>query len=107
MLFIGEETNQLKTKVKKEFSILEKKFYSLRFSPDTEAHIKVNTDVCRLCEGKECTKFCPSQVFTWSELDDTLIVAYENCLECGACKIGCPYENIQYRHPDAGYGYIK
>lgn len=97
----------MKTETKNQTLSLEDKLYLLKFRPDTKSHIKVNVDICKLCKGKECTKFCPSSVFTWSKLDDTLLVAYENCLECGACKIGCPYENIRYSHPESGYGYIK
>lgn len=85
---------------------IEEKLYIMRFRPDTESHIKTNPAVCLICKGKECTKFCPSNVFNWSSLDDKLIIAYENCLECGACKIGCPFEAIEYSHPRVGYGVI-
>ncbi len=77
-----------------------------RFKPDTESHIKLNNDTCLVCENKECTKFCPSNVFTWSDHDEKIIVTYENCLECGACKSGCPYEAIQYTNPSSGYGIL-
>ena len=85
---------------------IEEKLYVTRFRPDTESHIKTNPDICFLCKDKECTKFCPANVFAWSIQDDELIVGYENCLECGACKMGCPYETIEYVHPKAGYGII-
>ncbi|MBU1208420.1 MAG: hypothetical protein KKH04_16085 [Proteobacteria bacterium] len=26
-------------------------------------------------------------------------VAYEGCLECGSCRIGCPHLNIEWRFP--------
>ena len=84
---------------------IEEKLFVIRFKPDVESHIKTNPDICITCKGKECTKFCPANVFQWS-IDDELMVAYESCLECGACKIGCPYECIEYSHPKAGYGVI-
>ncbi|MGM0540615.1 MAG: ferredoxin family protein, partial [Thermodesulfobacteriota bacterium] len=31
-------------------------------------------------------------------------VAYEGCLECGSCRIGCPRMNIQWQFPRGGYG---
>lgn len=83
---------------------LEEKLYITKFRPDIEPHITTNPDICVLCKGKECTKLCPTNVFAWSHVDNELIISYENCLECGACKIGCPYRNIEYRHPKAGYG---
>lgn len=85
---------------------IEEKLYVTRFTPNTESHIKTNQDICITCKGKECTKFCPANVFAWSQIDDVLIIGYENCLECGACKIGCPYEAIEYSHPKPGFGVI-
>ena len=78
---------------------IEEKLYVNDFKPNTESHIKTNLDVCKICTGKECTIFCPANVFAWSNLNDELIISYENCLECGACNIGCPYESIEYNHP--------
>jgi ferredoxin like protein len=83
---------------------IEEKLYVTKFCPDTESHIKTNPDNCLICKNKECTKFCPANVFQWSEIENELIIAYENCLECGACKIGCPYEAIAYDHPKVNHG---
>ena len=94
---------EVKLKPDNEISI-EEKLFLLKLCPDTEAHIKVNQDTCLFCKNKECTKFCPANVFAWSNINDELIVAYENCLECGACVIGCPYESIEYKNPRTGHG---
>ena len=83
---------------------IEEKIYFAKLRPDTEAHIKTNLDICITCVKKECTRFCPSNVFHWSTIDDTLIVGYENCIECGICTIGCPYGAIDYSHPKASHG---
>ncbi len=85
---------------------IEEKIFLIKFSPDTESHITVNQDICILCKGKECTKFCPANVFALSTINDKLIVGYENCIECGLCTIGCPYGSIQYNHPKNGSGRI-
>lgn len=82
----------------------EEKLYITRLRPDTESHIKVDSNICLVCKDKACTKFCPANVFAWSSLDDELIIAYENCLECGACKIACSYGVIEYSNPEPGYG---
>ena len=95
-----------KKNIEDTIETIEGKLYITRFRPDTESHIKTNSNICIACKGKECTKFCPANVFNWSKTDESLIIAYENCLECGACSIGCPYESIQYTHPKAGYGII-
>ncbi len=85
---------------------IEEKLYVNRFCPDTESHIKVNSTFCNLCPGRECTKFCPANVFSWCQLNDRIIIGYENCLECGACNSGCPFEAIDYLHPKSGYGVL-
>ena len=85
---------------------IEEKLFLIKFCPDTESHIKVNQDICTICKGKECTKFCPANVFAWSIINDKLIVGYENCLECGLCTSGCPYGSIQYSPPSDAYGKI-
>ena len=83
---------------------IEDKLYISSFRPDLDSHIKANQATCLICQKKECTKFCPANVFAWSLNNDELIVGYENCLECGACKIGCPYGSIEYNHPKVGCG---
>lgn len=85
---------------------IEEKLFISRFRPYTESHIKTNQDICNICPNKECTKFCPANVFAWSEIDERLIIGYENCLECGACKMGCPFEAIEYSNPKPGYGVL-
>ena len=102
---LSVEKEKEKSRLSRDFSgKIEKKLYLIKLKPNIESHIKTNPDICVLCKGKECTKFCPANVFKWSKIDDSLIVAYENCLECGACKIGCPYGVIEYTNPKAGYG---
>ncbi|MBI2996445.1 MAG: 4Fe-4S dicluster domain-containing protein [Candidatus Melainabacteria bacterium] len=92
--------------MRSKITTIEEKLYITRLQPDIESHIKVNHDICLICKNKECTQFCPANVFAWSRIDDRLIISYENCIECGACKIGCPYESIKYNHPKAGYGLV-
>ena len=35
-----------------------------------------------------------------------IIIKHENCLECGACKIACPKNNIKWCYPESGHGVI-
>lgn len=46
--------------------------------------------------------FCPANVYRLEK--DRISVAYEGCLECGSCRIGCPLLNIEWRFPTGGYG---
>lgn len=81
---------------------IEDKLYTLTFKPDKESHLVPNQDLCRQCADKPCLNFCPAHVYSWE--DDHLAVAFEGCVECGACRIGCPYHSIAWRYPRGGFG---
>lgn len=84
---------------------LEDKLFLDRFQVDAQSHLKIlNPEVCMHdCRDQPCLSFCPAGVYTLEE-DKTINVAYEGCLECGSCRIGCPHMNIQWRFPRGGYG---
>ena len=46
---------------------IDKKLYTLKYSPDTESHLKPDNEKCRLCENRCCTHICPAEVYEWSE----------------------------------------
>jgi len=84
---------------------IEDKLFLVGFKPDESAsHLIVRSqEVCRYsCPRKLCTTFCPAQVYKWE--NDSLSVGYNACLECGACRIGCPFGNIEWRYPRGGFG---
>ena len=70
-------------------SDLENKLYTVKYTPDTKSHLQPVQECCRICKSKICTAICPAQVYEWDENAQKLIVNYENCLECGACRIAC------------------
>lgn len=80
--------------------------YLVRFNPDDRSHIVVKDNaICRdkcFYNGYSCTLFCPAQVYKWE--GDHVSVAFEGCVECGACRIGCPHANIDWTYPRGGYG---
>jgi ferredoxin like protein len=75
-----------------------------RFKVDEESHLKIkNSDVCKNeCESQACLSFCPANVYRME--GDRIAVAFEGCLECGSCRIGCTELNIEWRFPKGGYG---
>ena len=83
---------------------LEDKLFLDRFRVDTESHLKIiDGDRClKECKDKPCVNFCPANVYRWEA--DRVSVNYEGCLECGSCRIACPYLNIEWRFPRGGYG---
>ncbi|MCD6351641.1 MAG: 4Fe-4S dicluster domain-containing protein [Armatimonadetes bacterium] len=79
------------------------KLYLLKYEIDEDSHLVIkDPQVCAECEDRVCILRCPAEVYAWE--GDHLQVAYENCVECGVCKIVCPYDNIDWRYPRGGYG---
>ena len=79
------------------------KLYLLKYEIDKDSHLVLkNPEVCKRCESRPCIHRCPAEVYSWE--GDRLQIAYENCLECGVCKIVCPECNIAWRYPRGGFG---
>lgn len=82
---------------------IEEKLFTIRYKVDEQSHLIIkDQQVCMDCTTKECTHFCPADVYEWQ--GDHTSVAFENCIECGTCRIGCPADNIEWVYPKGGYG---
>ncbi|HWR57220.1 MAG TPA: 4Fe-4S dicluster domain-containing protein [Negativicutes bacterium] len=64
--------------------------------------------VCReRCSLRSCLRICPAEVYQWNdEVSAEILVQYVQCIECGACRIACPCENIYFDYPRGGFGVI-
>ncbi len=68
------------------------------------SHIKLDERTCNeKCRTKICTRVCPARSY---ELDDagSIVFNHDNCLECGACRIVCPEDNVEWSLPVFGKG---
>ena len=83
---------------------IDKKVYTLKYSPDTQSHLKPDKEQCRLCVSRNCTYICPAGVYEWNEEKQELIINYENCLECGACRIACERKCLGWQYPKGTKG---
>lgn len=91
--------------VDKRMSAIAEKLYTIRYKVDSKSHLVIgDQDVCLHCATKECTHFCPADVYEWVPEQKETTVAFENCIECGTCRIGCPHHNIEWVYPKGGYG---
>jgi len=83
---------------------LEDKLFCDRFIVDNQAHLKIKDQAnCKLCDQKQCTTVCPSHVYSWD--GEKLHVSFEDCLECGTCRIVCQeFNNIDWKYPRGGFG---
>ncbi len=66
------------------------------------SHIEVDQEAFRADAERAVLFLCPAQVFKLNEQDQTCIVNYEDCLECGTCQVGRRY--TKWRNPRGGYG---
>ncbi len=53
---------------------------------------------------KPCLIICAAENYKWDHERDALIFNHEGCLECGACRIVCPRDAIDWSYPKGGYG---
>lgn len=85
---------------------IEDKLTTIKYNCDCEPHLIVDEQKCRNCENRCCTYICPAGVYTYDESKNIINVEYENCLECGACRVACPHNAIEWNYPKAGCGVI-
>jgi ferredoxin like protein len=84
---------------------IEERLYSLRYRAAEQSHLIVrNQEKCLHCPTKPCEHFCPADVYEWQPNSQQLTVAFENCVECGTCRIGCLHDNIEWTYPLGGCG---
>ncbi len=82
------------------------KLFKDRFVADEEhSHLRIiDQGVCSRCKDKPCRNACPAEVYKLSEENGEIQVDYLGCLECGTCRIVCPYSNIEWTYPRGGCG---
>jgi ferredoxin like protein len=85
---------------------IEKELYINKYNVDEhEPHLHIiDLQVCCDCKEKPCTVFCPAGVYVWEH--GKITVQYSGCLECGSCRFGCPYANIDMAYPRGGFGIV-
>jgi ferredoxin like protein len=84
---------------------LEERLYADETRPDRVSHLEIpSREKCLDCAGRECSVVCPAGTYRWDEDERAIRVSFENCLECGACRLACPHANISWRYPMGGLG---
>ncbi len=84
---------------------LEDKLFLVTFNADQQSHLSVkDQSVCAQCRAKPCINGCPADCWEHEKEKDEVLVSFEGCLECGTCRIICPYANIDWKYPRGGFG---
>lgn len=76
---------------------------------DQPSHIavldpRVCAEKCKAEFDCPCTRFCPAQVYEWSEEEKRIRVNFTNCLHCQTCETKDPFRNISWKLPEGGGG---
>ena len=53
---------------------LDKKLYTLKYSPDTQSHLNPDKEQCKTCLSRNCTYICPAGVYEWSEENELKLI---------------------------------
>ena len=91
---------------KENIKAIEDKLAVMKYNCSNSSHLIVDSVICKDCKEKICTFICPANVYSVDETSGEILVSYENCLECGACRIACPKKKIDWRYPEAGCGVV-
>lgn len=82
---------------------IQDKLFRLRFKVDqNNPHIKLNRELCQSCENKDCLLVCPVENYKYE--DGEVMVSWQGCLECGACRIACKKGGSEWQYPRGGFG---
>lgn len=82
---------------------VEEKLLKTRFVIDPgRHHITVDTSLCLSCRDEPCVYVCPAQCYQKER--EQLVFNWENCVECGSCRIVCPAGAITWDYPRGGFG---
>lgn len=83
---------------------IEDKLSKVKYTTDTVSHLNPDAEKCKTCKSKVCQYACPAGVYEWIESEQKLLVKYENCLECGACRIVCETKSLGWEYPKGTKG---
>lgn len=85
---------------------IDDKLFKVKYVSDNVSHLTADPEKCKNCKSKSCTFVCPAKVWEWDEEKQIITVNYENCLECGACRIACEHKSIKWEYPKGNKGVI-
>lgn len=84
--------------------IVDDLFRLTSYNVHSEAHIRVNQDICATCSRRACTFVCPARCYGWNTERQRVEFAYEPCLECGTCLLICDKGALDWNYPKGGFG---
>jgi ferredoxin like protein len=84
---------------------LDERLARVSFVRDSVPHMVLDEHTCASCPiDRVCVTVCPAGNFKHDEKAGTVSVSCESCMECGACRIACTENAIQWQWPRGGFG---
>lgn len=83
---------------------IDDKLFTVKYKCDETTHLTPVQEDCKVCPDRPCTWVCPANVYDWDEEQGKLLVGFENCLECGACRVACTAGTLDWKYPKSGCG---
>ncbi len=75
------------------------------FNVDRDPHIKLDEQICKICDQRSCVNCCPARCYTWDEEKQKMTFVHDGCLECGTCYVVCENDAFtRWRYPRGGFG---
>jgi len=91
-----------------KFTTMEDKLGLDKFTLFHQTHLKIKDGFKTGEAAKKLVNdklfICPAKVYTLNEKDE-VVVFFENCLECGTCRVAAP-EAVEWEHPQGGHGIV-
>ena len=70
---------------------------------DKTSHIEVDQEGFGKCPDRPILFICPANVYEENPESGECTVNFENCLECGTCRIVCR-DYVDWKNPQGGFG---
>ena len=83
---------------------IDDKLFKVKYVNNIKSHLTNDIKECKNCKEKCCTFICPANVWQFNEETQTMTINHENCLECGACRIACSKQCINWKYPQGNNG---
>lgn len=82
---------------------MDERLLKTRFLVDPgNSHITLDSSLCSECLDAPCLTVCPTQCYIKEK--EKLTFNWENCVECGSCRLVCPRGSITWNYPRGGFG---
>jgi ferredoxin like protein len=85
-----------------KFKTMEDKLGLDKFKAFEKTHLKIKQGADAHKVVEDVLFICPAKVYTLNDKGEA-IVSFENCLECGTCRVAAP-DDVEWEYPQGGFG---